>query len=506
LSNAHITVNPLNSLILSLLILTSNTFGESHTAHNHAPSSVYLFIGETDQAGLRDEVMNTLSLLERCYVLGDDGKWMTPSPSSTNSVQGTSPITEFVQAELKANPDESIGIICSTSQAPWGDQWSYKGRYYRDARRQAKLAVKTSTLQGVIWIHAHGTTHMDSLDQLKDLMAYLRVDTRLLDLPFLHALITENAPLESQLRALISTVHATSLITPDALSDSPGTAISEAMRALQHNVAEKEKSPTSNPNYFDVHIHAFANKEGGLEPLIAWMNRNKVHHCIVSPLDASRATTDEQRRIMLKNYEKYGDRIKRFCLINPEEVSTMDEALAILEKEKTAGAVGMGEHYGRNMMFDDPANMRLYAACEKAGLPVLFHIDQNKNMDEAGLPRVERVLKTFPNCILIAHAYWWLHLPDGTCDRLLQTYPNLYADFSGLRVAAMLNRDREYTREFLTRHAGQILFGSDAGWWSFSEDKERELQFDLLEAIDLPDDVRNKIYRENARRLFLNQK
>jgi predicted TIM-barrel fold metal-dependent hydrolase len=206
---------------------------------------------------------------------------------------------------------------------------------------------------------------------------------------------------------------------------------------------------------------------------------------------------------MLANFAKYKGKVDRFCLIEPGEVQTVAEAVAILEKEKAAGAIGMGEHYGRGLMFDDPKNLLLFEACEKVGLPVHFHIDNNKNMDEKGLPRLERVLKMYPKCKLIAHAQFWLHLPDGTCDRLLQTYPNLYAEPSGLRMAAVLNRDRKYTREFLIRNADKILFGTDAGWWSFGGGPgNREIQFQLFEELDLPVEVKEKIYHKNAEKLF----
>ena len=36
-----------------------------------------------------------------------------------------------------------------------------------------------------------------------------------------------------------------------------------------------------------------------------------------------------------------------------------------------------GEHYGVGLMFDDPKNLRLYEACDKVRLPVMFHIDFN---------------------------------------------------------------------------------------------------------------------------------
>ena len=76
---------------------------------------------------------------------------------------------------------------------------------------------------------------------------------------------------------------------------------------------------------------------------------------------------------------------------------------------------------------------------------------------------VERVLELCPDTQIIAHAYWWLHLPNGTCDRMLEKYPNLYADVSGTRMVSVLNRDRGYTKDFLTRHQNKVLFATDAG-------------------------------------------
>ena len=64
------------------------------------------------------------------------------------------------------------------------------------------------------------------------------------------------------------------------------------------------------------------------------------------------------------------------CLIQPEEVETVEQAVSILEREIQDGAIAMGEHYGVGLFFDDPKNLRLYAACEQVGLPVMFHIDQ----------------------------------------------------------------------------------------------------------------------------------
>ena len=88
-------------------------------------------------------------------------------------------------------------------------------------------------------------------------------------------------------------------------------------------------------------------------------------------------------------------------------------------------------------------------------------------MVEPGMERVDRVLKMFPKCKVVAHAYWWRQSQNGACDRQLQEHPNLYADMSGTVVVQVLNRDRKYAREFLIRNQEKILWATDEGWWSF---------------------------------------
>jgi predicted TIM-barrel fold metal-dependent hydrolase len=107
----------------------------------------------------------------------------------------------------------------------------------------------------------------------------------------------------------------------------------------------------------------------------------------------------------------------------------------------------------------------------------------------------------FPKCKVIAHAYWWRQLKDA--DRQLQEHPNLYADMSGAVVPNVLNRDRKFAREFLIRNQDKIMWATDEGWWSFgSKDKQMKQHYTFLEELDLPTEVRYKIYRGNAEKLF----
>ncbi len=256
--------------------------------------------------------------------------------------------------------------------------------------------------------------------------------------------------------------------------------------------------------FVDAHVHFHDRNPGDLEKVAAWMQSNNVARIINHPLTQSRWRTEDERKQMIANYAQYKGRIDRFCIIRPEEVSTEEEAIKLLAREKQDGAIGFGEHYGDEKgdnHFDSPGSMRLFAACEKIGLPVMFHMDRSKNLDEKGLPRLENVLKAYPQLILIAHSDWWRNISDGTCGRLLENYPNLYADISCTVGRSPIGRDKAMAREFFIRHADKLLFGTDSGWWSLGN-KPPAPEFALIDELKLPKDVEDKICRGNAERLL----
>jgi predicted TIM-barrel fold metal-dependent hydrolase len=251
----------------------------------------------------------------------------------------------------------------------------------------------------------------------------------------------------------------------------------------------------------DAHVHFQVRATGDLDKVAAWMASNRVSRVINHPLRQSRPRNEDERRQMLAEYANHKGRIDRFCILYPEEVSSVEEAVTRLAREKQEGAIGFGEHYGENLKFDDPQNLRLYEACAKVGLPVMFHYnDKHRNMDEKGMPRLENVLKRYPDGVLIAHGDWWRSISDGTCDRLLQAYPNLYADISCTVGRSPVGRDKAMARAFFIRNADKLLFGTDSGWWSFGKPPASE--FALIDELDLPPDVRAKICHANAEKLF----
>jgi len=270
--------------------------------------------------------------------------------------------------------------------------------------------------------------------------------------------------------------------------------------------AEEVTLPQENAGqgrFIDAHVHFHACKAGDLDKAAEWMKSNNVQRIMNYPLAQSRPRNDVERKQMLENYAKHKGRIARACVIFPDEVNSVEEAVKLLTLEKQDGAVCFGEHYGENLKFDDPKNLRLYEACARVGLPVMFHYnDKTRNVDEKGMPRLENVLKLYPKCILIAHGDWWRSISEGSCDRLLKTYPNMYADISCTVGRSPIGRDRKLAKEFFIRHADRLLFGTDSGWWSFRENTASAKEFSLIDELDLPKDVEDKICRKNAERLF----
>ncbi len=292
-------------------------------------------------------------------------------------------------------------------------------------------------------------------------------------------------------------------------------AISRAIVALVVMVSvngaagESAKPGDQSGKFIDAHVHFQDSKPGDLEKVVAWMASNNVQRVINHPLRQSRANDDQARAQQTENYKAFPGRLARFCIIYNEEVSGVDEAVAILNREKQAGAIGFGEHYGerfspqpgdKSLFIDDPTNLVLFAACAKVGLPVMFHMDRGRNLDEQGFPHLENILKTYPNLILIAHSDWWKGLGDGSCERLLQQYPHLYADISCTVGRSIIGRDKKFAREFFIRNADKLLFGTDSGWWSFG--KKPTPEFALIDELKLPPEVEAKICRGNAERLF----
>jgi len=236
---------------------------------------------------------------------------------------------------------------------------------------------------------------------------------------------------------------------------------------------------------------------------------------LINPEASSYPLTSD---FVLAETRPYRDRLIPFCSIDPRTSYRGGHKglVAMLQRYIDAGAKGFGESKP-GIPFDDPRNMALFAACGEAELPVLFHLDNQRNTDKPGLPGLEKVLKQNPNTIFVGHGPgWWASIsgdctqaemggypkgktvPGGAIDRLMDGYPNIYGELSAGSGANSISRNLDFGREFLIRRQDRIMFGTD-----FLAPGQPVPQFELFEQqIELPDAVAAKIFRNNARSLL----
>ena len=284
-------------------------------------------------------------------------------------------------------------------------------------------------------------------------------------------------------------------------------------------------------HYIDIHTHLgtfYWGKPLTAGELVRMMDRHGVERACVLPLVSPESSPYPQTtEAAIAAYKEFPDRLIPFCCVDPR-CSTMPPTrsghvvgtrgiIEILKRYKDAGCRGLGEHK-TGLPFDHPQLMMLYEACNEQELPILFHLDDIRNPDTPGLPRLENVLKAFPKLPLIGHAAgFWASIsgdatladfgrypeipkpitPGGALDRLMAKYPNLYGDLSEPGGEKALARDRGFARDFLIRRADRLLFGTD-----FLMSGQEVPQFELLDSFNLPDDVQRKIFRGNALNLL----
>ena len=193
-----------------------------------------------------------------------------------------------------------------------------------------------------------------------------------------------------------------------------------------------------------------------------------------------------------------------------------------------------------------------YWACvEEQGMPVLWHVnDPEEFWDPQKIPgwakqrhwgygpedaqkedlyrEVDEVLRRYPRLKIIFAHFYFLSADLARAARLLDEHPNVHVDLApGVEMLYNISRDPEAGRDFFTRYAGRIVFGTDlASGLTVEEGRVRAgIVFRWLESGDvfrvpagadfllgppedgvirgmsLPEEVLTRIYRENFIRL-----
>ena len=224
------------------------------------------------------------------------------------------------------------------------------------------------------------------------------------------------------------------------------------------------------------------------EQLVAKMDAWGIERACVLPLSDSpegwylHNSTDT----VIAACQPFPDRLIPFCLVDPRfgDNSPTTDFSDLLAEYVERGCRGLGE-LGADIYFNDPKCLNLYHQAAEAGLPVLFDMMPTLGLhygvvDDPGLPRLERALLECPDTIFIGHGpAFWSEIsgdvpeaerggypkspvtPGGAVPRLMEQYPNLWADLSAGSGYNALARDPAFGLAFLDRFQDKLLFGTD---------------------------------------------
>jgi predicted TIM-barrel fold metal-dependent hydrolase len=300
---------------------------------------------------------------------------------------------------------------------------------------------------------------------------------------------------------------------------------------LGANSAVALPGPRRKGKYIDIHTHVgtfYWGKELTSDGLIRLMDRHDIERAVLLPLVSPEASPYPQTtESALTAYKAHKDRLIPFCCVDPRCLTEPPKRVGhvagypglkdLLKRYKDAGCRGLGEHK-TGLPFDHDLNMILYRACEELYLPILFHLDDIRNSDTPGLPRLANALKAYPKLPFIGHAAgFWASIsgdatiadfgrypkiptpvaPNGALDALMDKYSNLYGDLSEPGGYAAIARDKKFGRSFMIRRTDRLFFGTD-----FLMADQEVPHFSLFESLDLPAEVQNKVFRGNAVRLL----
>jgi predicted TIM-barrel fold metal-dependent hydrolase len=305
---------------------------------------------------------------------------------------------------------------------------------------------------------------------------------------------------------------------------------------------EKARHPA-----IDMHSHAYAKTPDDIARWVKIMDEVGIERTVLLT-GAVGARFDE----LHKQYSAHPGRFDLWCGF---DYSGYDQpgfgpaAVKELERCYRAGARGVGEiidkgrglargKTGPPMHSDDPRMDPLFQKCAELGMPINIHVadpfwmyqpmdrtndglmnavrwrldNQPGIVGHSGMIDIlERTVQRHPKTTFVACHFANLCYDLARLGRLLDRYPNLYADISA-RYAETAPIPR-FASQFYRRYANRLVYGTDMGF----NHRMYRITFRILETLDehfyeidqfdyhwslhglgLPDAVLKKLYRDNA--------
>lgn len=313
----------------------------------------------------------------------------------------------------------------------------------------------------------------------------------------------------------------------------------------------RTKVPKARYPAIDMHAHDYAKADADVAQWVKTLDAVGIEKVIVMT-----GATGQKFDELVAKYKKYPERFQVWCgldLTGYDKPGFGPAAVAELERCYRVGARGVGEISDKGlgvmhqdpkapgMHLDDPRIDPLYEKCADLHIPINLHIgepiwfylpmdekndglmnayywrldDKPNLVSHEGMIKVlENLVKRHPRTTVIACHYANCEYDFSILARLLDTYPNLYADISGrYEETGPIPRT---TSQFINKYQDRLLYGTDTG----RGQPEYEFELYILETLDeafygngyryhwqysgfgLDDAVLNKLYRTNALKIL----
>ena len=217
-----------NSYVYGLIVLAYGVFNTTLYAQDSAKKNlhVYLLIGQSNMAGRAPFNHKDAAVVKRAYLLNDKNEW-EPAKNPLNrystirkslDLQKMNPGYAFVKTILATNKNVSIGLVVNARGGSSIKQWTKSSKFYKEALKRTRIALKNGTLKGILW-HQGESDAKDAryLDKLKILIANLRSDFGIPNLPFVAGQINRVPLINEQIKKLPEVVPHTGYVTSKGL-------------------------------------------------------------------------------------------------------------------------------------------------------------------------------------------------------------------------------------------------------------------------------------------------
>jgi predicted TIM-barrel fold metal-dependent hydrolase len=317
-------------------------------------------------------------------------------------------------------------------------------------------------------------------------------------------------------------------------------------------VTTETKVPRAKFPVIDIHGHPPGVSADGLTRLVGAMDTLNLRvMTVASNISGQRLT----QLLGVINSSPHKDRFRVFTGVDFRDVGPGwgDRAVAQLDADITAGAVGVGEvgkgfglsirkRDGSRLKIDDAELDPIWRAAARLDIPMFIHTAEpqeffspldNKNERwlelalfpdrrnyhpgqvtfEALMTERNNLFKRHPKTRFIAAHFGW-HANDlARAAALLDAHPNVVVEVGAILYD--LGRQPRAAREFFMKYQDRVLFGKDAWqpeeypyYWRVFETRDEYFDyyrdyhaFWKLYGMDLPDVVLKKLYFQNALRV-----